>query len=360
MKKFIAIAIALVMLFALAACAGGGTGSGGGIKLALVTDYGTIDDGSFNQGAWEGLVAYARENNIEHQYIQPVDETTADYIDAIELAIEQGAELVVTPGFMFSNAIFAVQALYPDVKFVLLDSVPQNPDTEENYVASNTVAVLYAEQEAGFLAGYAAVMEGFTDLGFIGGIPVPAVVLFGTGFVEGAEYAAAELGLGAGDISIRYHYSMVFWPSPDVVEMSNSWYNDGVEVIFAAAGGAGFSVMAAAENANKKVIGVDIDQSGASTTVISSALKGLKPSVYSIITDFYAGKFPGGQEKLFNAAVDGVGLPMSTSRFNNFSQVQYDAIFAKLAGSQINLSTTLGPDAHLGLNNKLVDLIHVP
>jgi len=359
MKKFLAIAIALVMIFSLAACAGGDSGSSDdGIKLALVTDYGTIDDGSFNQGAWEGLVAYATEHDIRHQYVQPQDETTADYINAIELVIEEGAVLVVTPGFMFSNAIHEVQSLYPDVKFVLLDTVPESPDGNV-HVAPNTVAVLYAEQEAGFLAGYAAVMDGYRDLGFIGGIPVPAVVLFGTGFVEGAEYAANELGLGAGDISLRYHYSMVFWPTPDVVAMAESWYDDGVEVIFAAAGGAGFSVMAAASDAGAKVIGVDIDQAGASPTVITSALKGLKASVYSIITDFYADKFPGGQQKMFNAASDGVGLPMSTSRFNNFTQAQYDAIFARLAAGEFKLSTTLGMDAHLGISTSIVNLINV-
>ena len=358
MKKLLAIVLALVMLFAVAACGGGGSDEDTGIKLALVTDYGTIDDGSFNQGAWEGLVAYATEHDILHQYIQPVDETTADYIDSIELAIEGGAILIVTPGFMFRHAIHTVQALHPDVKFVLIDSIPESAD-EVQYIAQNTVAVLYAEQESGFLAGYAAVMEGHRELGFVGGIPFPAVVLFGTGFVEGAEYAAAELGLSPGDVTIRYHYSFTFWPTPETQALSAAWYNDGVEVIFAAAGGAGFSVMAAAEAAGAYVIGVDIDQANASPTVITSALKGLKASVYSIISDFYNDKFPGGQSKIFNAAMDGVGLPMNTSRFQNFTQAQYDAIFAKLAAGQVNLSTGIGADVHLGLNLSIVTLIDV-
>ena len=355
MKKLLAIVVALVMLFAVAACGGG---ADTGIKLALVTDYGTIDDGSFNQGSWEGLVAYAEANDISHQYIQPADETTADYIDAIELAVEGGAELIVTPGFMFRHAIHTVQALHPDVMFVLIDSVPESPDGAL-FIAPNTVAVLYAEQESGFLAGYAAVMEGHRELGFVGGIPVPAVVLFGTGFVEGAEYAAAALGLSPGDVTIRYHYSFTFWPTPETQALSANWYNDGVEVIFAAAGGAGFSVMAAAEAAGAYVIGVDIDQAGASPTVITSALKGLQASVYSIITDFYAGNFPGGQRKVFGAAEDGVGLPMNTSRFQNFTQAQYDAIFARLAAGEKTLSTDIGADAHLGLNLSIVTLIDV-
>ena len=401
MKKILALALALAMIFVVVACGngdngavtspppagngGGGeqspppAGNGGGgeqspppggngeeedppvddgrIRLALVTDYGTIDDGSFNQGSWEGMVAYALEHGISHQYIQPAEVSDAAYVDAIELAVIGGAELIVTPGFLFAAAVYEAQALFPDVAFVLIDSVPRGPDGP--YVAQNTVGVLYAEEESGFLAGYSAVLEGHRELGFIGGIAVPAVVRFGTGFVEGAEYAANELGLAAGEITIRYTYAGTFSPSPDVQTMAAAWYMDGVEIIFAAAGGAGFSVFAAAEAANALAIGVDIDQSGASETVITSALKGLQASVYQVIEDFYNGRFPGGQEKIFNAALDGVGLPMATSRFQNFTNAQYDAIFARLASGAINLSTTIGADAHMNLNISLVELIDI-
>ena len=323
-----------------------------GIPLALVTDYGTIDDGSFNQGSWEGVVQYALPRGIPHQYIQPAAVSDAAYLDAIELAIIGGAQLIVTPGFLFQASVYEAQSLFPDVKFVLIDSQPVGPDGP--YVASNTVAVLYAEHESGFLAGYAAVMEGHRNLGFIGGIAVPAVVLFGTGFVEGAEYAAGVLGLSPGEVTVRYAYAGTFSPSPEVQTMAASWYADGIEVIFAAAGGAGFSVMAAAEAAGAYVIGVDIDQSGASPTVITSALKGLSASVYSVIEDFFAGNFPGGQAKLFDASLDGVSLPMETSRFQNFTQAQYDEIFGRLARGEITLSTTIGPEAHLQLNLSLV------
>ena len=328
-----------------------------GIPIALVTDYGTIDDGSFNQGSWDGVVAYAAARGIPHQYIQPAAVSDAAYLDAIELAIVGGAQIIVTPGFLFAAAIYDAQALFPDVKFVLIDSLPSGPDGA--YIGSNTVAVLYAEQESGFLAGYAAVMEGHRNLGFIGGIAVPPVVLFGTGFVEGAEYAAGVLGLAPGEVSVRYAYAGTFAPSPEVQTMAAAWYADGIEVIFAAAGGAGFSVMAAAEAAGGLVIGVDIDQASHSDTVITSALKGLEASVYSVLSDFFAGTFPGGQAKVFNAALDGVSLPMDTSRFQNFTATQYEAIFARLAAGEIQLSTAIGAEAHLGLNLTLVTVVSV-
>ena len=329
------------------------------IPIALVTDYGTIDDGSFNQGSWEGVVAFAEANNVPHEYFQPAEISDAAYVDAIALAIEAGAQIVVTPGFLFAAAVYEAQDLWPNVKFVLIDAQPNlGPDTDAR-IANNTVAVLYAEQESGFLAGYAAVMEGHRSLGFMGGIPVPAVVRFGTGFVEGAELAAQELGLEAGEITIRYTYVGTFSGSPEVQTMAAAWYADGVEIIFAAAGGAGLSVMAAAEHAGALMIGVDIDQADQSPTVVTSALKGLEASVYSIISDFFADNFPGGQAKIFNAALDGVGLPMATSRFENFTQADYDAIFARLAAGEFNLSTTLGAEAHLGLGVTLVEIVNI-
>lgn len=326
-----------------------------GFELVLVTDYGTIDDGSFNQGAWEGLVAYAQAHGITFTHIQPPEVSDAAYVASITLAVEGGARLIVTPGFLFQRAVYEAQDLFPDVKFVLLDTAPQNPETGEVRIGDNVVAVFYAEEQAGFLAGYAAVMEGYRSLGFVGGIAVPAVIRFGHGFVEGAEYAATQLGLAPGAVTVMYHYAGTFSPDPVVQTMAASWYADGVEVIFAAAGGLGFSIMAAAESEGGMVIGVDIDQAGDSETVLTSALKELSVSVETLIADFYAGTFPGGQQVMFDAANRGVGLPMHTSRFENFTVEQYEAIFARLAAGEIMVNSAIDIDVH-GLNTSLVDI----
>jgi basic membrane protein A len=169
----------------------------------------------------------------------------------------------------------------------------------------------------------------------MGGMAVPAVVRFGYGFVQGAEYAAKELNLPAGSVSINYYYTGGFAATPEIQTMSASWYNQGVEVIFAAGGAVAFSVFAAAEQTGKKVIGVDVDQSGESPTVITSAMKGIQASVYDSIVEYYSGRFPGGQTKIFEAANKGVGLPMATSKFQNFKQADYDAIFNALATGRI-------------------------
>lgn len=314
----------------------------GSFELALITDVGTIDDKSFNQGSWEGLAEYAEEHDISHKYYKPTEQSDSAYMNSIDLAVENGAQVIVCPGFLFEVAVFEKQSEYPDVKFVLIDGAPHNEDYSEFRTDENVLGILYREDEVGFLAGYAAVHEGYRDLGFMGGMAVPAVIRFGYGYVQGAEYAAKELDLTAGDVSINYHYTGDFVPSPENKTRAASWYNDGLEVIFAAAGGAGSSVMAAAEDAEKsgavaKVFGVDVDQSFESDTVISSAVKNLQKSVYEAIAAHYDGTWTGADVVTLGAAEDMILLPMETSKFENFTQDQYDAIYAKLVAGEIEL-----------------------
>ena len=349
MKKILTIALALVMIFSLTACGGGGGGGGAEVfELALITDLGTIDDKSFNQGAWEGLEMYANEFNIKHKYFQPAAQGDDAYLNAIDLAVQSGAKVVVTPGFLFEVPIFNAQDRYPEVKFILLDGTPNNGDYDNfvSKISDNTVAVHYAEEQSGFLAGYAAVMDGYRKLGFMGGMAVPAVIRFGHGYIQGAEAAAQELGLGDGSVAINYFYTGTFEASPDIQTRAAAWFNDGVEVIFSCGGGICASIFTAAGQVGAKVIGVDGDQSGDSPTVITSAMKMLPMSVYDMIGAFYNGTFPGGQEVIFAADTDGVGLPMGTSKFNSFNTAQYDAIYAKLVSGAVSVSndTEILPD----------------
>jgi basic membrane protein A len=328
---------ALALTLALAAA---GCGKAETYELALITDYGTITDKSFNQASWEGLVRYAEENDVTHKYYQPAALTREAYMSAIATAVRGGAKLIVTPGYQFAEPIYAAQDLYPDVRFILVDTLPNDGDYENgpNYkTGSNTVSVTYAEEQAGFLAGYAAVKDGYRRLGFMGGMDQPPVVAFGFGFLQGAEYAADALGLEPGEVNVRYHYAGTFDMSDVVRVLAASWYNDGTEVVFAAAGEAGASVMAAAQNAGAKVIGVDVDQSHESPTVITSAMKGLEASVYECIKEYYDGRFPGGQNLVFSAVNDGVGLPMPSSRFTQFSQADYNAMYRDMQLNRIRV-----------------------
>ena len=334
--------------------AGDETGTDG-YELALVIDVGTIDDKSFNQGSWEGVKKYGDENGVAYKYYKSAEATTDSFQETIALAIEGGAKVIVCPGFLFEEPIYNMQTQYPDVKFILIDGEPH--DAESNYAtAENTMAVLYEEDQAGFLAGYAAVKDGYTKLGFMGGMALPAVMRYGYGYLAGADYAAKELGV---DVDVTYTYTGSFEATPEAQSMATGWYQAGTEVIFACGGSVGNSVMAAAEASdNAKVIGVDVDQSSESDTVITSAMKMLSNSVYDAIKAAYDGSFPGGKTTVFDAANDGVGIAMDTAKFNTFSQADYDEVFAKLVAGEITIDNDVEKEvSDLELSNVTVNYV---
>ena len=303
-----------------------------GFEVAMITDKGEIDDKSFNQSTWEGIVEYAEANDKSYKYYKPLEVSDDAYLAAIELAITGGAKIVVCPGFLFGTAIYKAQDMYLDTNFVIVDVPPNNGDFE-NYdikVADNTFAIIYKEEQVGFLAGVAAVKDGYTKIGYLGGMAVPAVVKYGYGFVQGAEYAAAQMGIDS--IELKYHYTGDFADTPENQTMAASWYGAGTEIIFAAGGKVGNSAMSAAEAADAKVIGVDVDQSGDSETVITSAMKGLGTAVKAALADFYAGTFKGSVTDIYDISVPGgVGLEMANSKFTTFTQADYDALVTLLS-----------------------------
>jgi basic membrane protein A len=339
-KKIIGAALAVTMVLSLGACSTNKSASesdeSGKYELALITDIGTIDDKSFNQGTWEGVEAYAKENDITYKYYKPTEKSDDAYLVSIDLAIKGGAKVVVCPGYLFEVPVFTAQTKYPDIKFVIIDGAPH--DADYNYKSeSNAYAVFFAEEEAGFLAGYSIVKDGYTKLGFMGGVALPAVIRYGYGFVQGANYAAEELGLADGAVQIKYTYVGNFDATPDNQAKAAAWYNEGSEVIFACGGAVGNSVMKAAETAGTKVIGVDVDQSAESDTVITSSMKNLSKAVYDALASYYKNEFPGGTTANLNAATEGVQLPMATSKFATFKQADYDAIYAKIVNKEITI-----------------------
>lgn len=336
-------------------------------ELALITDIGDIDDKSFNQGAWEGLVEYADANEKTYQYYRPAEVSTAAYIESIDLAIEQGAKVVVTPGFLFEVPIFQAQDTHPETNFILLDGAPNdgnwgNPTGPVYRSEDNVLSIFYAEEQAGFLAGYGAVMDGYTKLGFMGGLAVPAVVRFGIGFAQGAQAAAEALELTT-PITLSYHYTGDFAANPKNRTTANNMYSQGVQVIFAAGGAVGQAVMASAETYFRKVIGVDVDQSGDSETVITSAMKGLSASVVQALEAYYADEFPGGETWNLDASRDGIGLPTAEDSwgFNTWTVEEYQVVFDDLVDGTIVVDPDLdlSPSATNTSLDTLLDLVTV-
>ncbi|MDO4581513.1 MAG: BMP family ABC transporter substrate-binding protein [Bacillota bacterium] len=305
--------------------------------LALITDGSAVsDDGGFYQSAWNGLSTYAEEQSLRCNYYIPAERSDQGYLEAIAEAVNAGAQLVVCPGDTLEVAVYEAQYLYPEVSFVMIDGDPHNAELSDYAIADNTCVLRFSEQQAGFLAGYAAVYSGYRNLGFYGGIAVPAVVRFGYGYVQGASYAAQELGVNA--VRIRYAYSGVFVADPAVEQRAADWYDNGTQVIFSCGGAMVHSVIAAAEAAeNAYIIGVDEDQSLMSERIVTSAVKRSDSGVYQCAEAYYSGGFPGGQVLLLDVSSNSVGLPLATSRLSGFSEEQYANICALLAGGSIKL-----------------------
>ncbi|MCQ2426509.1 MAG: BMP family ABC transporter substrate-binding protein [Lachnospiraceae bacterium] len=346
MKKILSLTLCLLMILSVASLFSCGSKT---YKIAIVTDVGQLMDKGFNQGTYEGAKAYAEANNITYKYYQPqggADATDADRVTAMELAITNGAEIIVTPGFLQAGAITEVAGKHPEVKFVFVDGWALGLD--------NVTAIVYKEQESGYLAGYAAVMEGYRKLGYTGGGggANPACNRFGYGFVQGADAAAKELGLDAGAVEMRYSYNFgaTFSASGELQTQISGWYAAGTEVVFACGGSMFQSVVAAAETTtNGKIIGVDVDQSGDSDRVITSAVKGLSASVELVLSKFYDGKWDAELKNAaqnLGAAEDATGLPTASWSFKTFTLDQYNALYAKIKSGEIVPDAATPDDAN--------------
>ncbi|MDO5293695.1 MAG: BMP family ABC transporter substrate-binding protein [bacterium] len=330
----------------------------GSAELVLVTAMNSIDDKSFNQGSWEGLKQYGDENNQDYKYYVSPDSSSTSVESTLELAISGGAKVIICPGYLFEVPLYNMQEKYPDVKFILLDGTPNDGNGNEK-IGENVACYTYAEEQAGFLAGYAAVIDGNRNLGFMGGIATPAVIRFGYGYVQGAEYAAKELNLNKGDVSINYNYVGNFEANPENQAKAAAWYNNGSDVIFGCGGNVGNSVMSAAEAADKKVIGVDIDQSSESKTVITSAMKNLTKTVYDALNEYKEGTLKTGVANRLDVTTNSVLLPMETSVFETFDQNKYNEIYNELVAGKIELKNNSDASAVTELPLELVTVSEI-
>lgn len=312
--------------------------NGYGAKTALLVEAGTsVDDKSYMQSIWEGVVNYTDSENITRKYYQAKDNSEDALKKCVELAVKGNADFIIAPSNVFEATIGTVQSLYPDNTFFLFDGEPKDLKTGEVFYNSNTVSVCFAEEQAGFLAGYAIVKDGFRNLGFIGGLAVPSVVRYGYGFLAGCEYAAKELNLNAGDIKIKYNYAGTFNPNPESQAMASAWYSGGVDVIFACAGGLGNSVIKAAENTGKYVVEPDKDMSEESETIITSAAKDVTSAVKLLFDRYNNGTLQMGTNYCLTAKENCIYLPMETSRFRTFSKDDYQKIYSKVAKEEVDI-----------------------
>ena len=388
-KRLISLMLASAMVLSLAACGGSSTqapaanepaaeeaaeeeaeapaeeaaeapaeGEAGDMRVAMVTDYGDITDQSFNQTTYEASKAFCEANGIDFTYYKPEGDSDAERVAMIDKAVEDGYNVVVLPGFAFANAIYETAPMYPDLKIVALD-VSEGDLTaygEREFAADNVFSAVYQEELAGYMAGYAAVKLGYTKLGFLGGMAVPAVIRYGYGFVQGADDAAAETGDA---LEIKYAYGNQFFGDADITAAMDTWYSGGTEVVFACGGGIFTSAAEAAAKVDGKVIGVDVDQSGTidggygAGMTVTSAMKGLAATVdtlLSAIKDGNWGEYAGKIENLgivsgTDPEANYVQIPMSTTQWaDGFTQDDYKALVAGMADGSITVSNDISAE----------------
>ena len=374
MKKFLTLLLILSMVFTFAAC-GGGNDDGGDAEsyaVAMITDYGDITDESFNQTTYEACKEFCEANDIQFNYFNPAGDNTADRVAMVDQAVGEGYNVIVMPGYAFGGTVVEAAPNYPDVKFIVLDVAkgdileaavtkagetydyqPDNWNLEDYFDMSNVYCVVYQEEIAGYMAGYAAVKLGYEKLGFLGGMAVPAVVRYGQGFVQGCDAAAAEMNK---DIDLNYVYGGQFFGNADITAVMDTWYKGGTEVVFAAGGSIYTSACEAAVKVGGKVIGVDTDQApiidgayGDGITV-TSAMKGLYPSTYNALEDIvlngnwdkYVGQIANLGIISDNPEENYVQIAPSTQFADGaFTEDDYKAIVAKLNSGEITVDNNI-------------------
>ena len=314
------------------------TSADGKYEVAFVTDVGQLKDKSFNQGTFDGVKLFANANNKSYKYYQPAngsDATDDDRYEAMKAAADNGAKAIVCAGFMQGTALAKAAAEYPDVKFIFIDGWSLGMD--------NVAGISFHEEQCGYLAGYAAVMEGYTKLGFTGGGggENKAVNRYGWGYVQGANDAAAKKGAKI-DMNYTFLYGANFAPSADLQTLCAGWYENGTEVIFSCGGSIFDSVKAAADSYSAKVIGVDVDQSFSSKTVITSALKGIGQAAQQALEAAFGVKgdwasWAGDNCANLGAAENAVGLPVDTWSLKNWTVDDYNTLFKGIVDGSVKI-----------------------
>ena len=285
--------------------------------VAMITDYGDITDQSFNQTTYEACKEFCEANGVKFNYFKPAGDNTADRVAMIEKAIDEGYNVIVMPGYAFGEAIKETAESNSDTTFIALD-VGAGDLGEDYVVPANLYCAVYQEELCGYMAGYAAVKLGYTKLGFLGGMAVPAVVRYGYGYVQGVDAAAKELDI---TVDLKYAYGNQFSGDADITAAMDTWYQGGTEIVFACGGGIYTSAAEAAAKVGGKVIGVDVDQKGiidgsyGEGMTVTSAMKGLAPTVKHLLSEVLAGNFAN-----YGGKIDTLGL-VSANPEENYVQI---------------------------------------
>lgn len=308
--------------------------------VVFVDDSGVIDDGGYNQTIWGSVQRFASDSGQSSTYLMATESDAGALTATLEQTISQGARTVVCAGSDFDESVATLQNTHGDVRFLMVDGQPST-------IAGNTHCILYHEEQAGYLAGYALVKDGYRDIGFAGGDEVAPVLRYGYGFQRGIDDAAKELGVSS-DIYLTYWYAYSFKPGDDITEEVAHWYATGTSAVFSCGGSIEQSVLAASGGTGA-IVGVDTDRSALGANVVTSAMKDLDGPVNSALWALKNnnGSWPqdkAGAVETFGTAQDAVGLATSNGawRLQNFKVADYGDEYRKVKSGAVSVSADIG------------------
>lgn len=264
-------------------------------KIGLITDVGGVNDGSFNQSAWEGLEKAGEELGVEVNYLESA--TDADYQPNMETFVDEDYDLIISVGYMLADATREAAEANPDTKFAIID--------DSSIDLPNVTSLMFKAEQASYLVGYVAGLTTKTNnIGFVVGMTNETMNQFGYGYCAGAIDANP-------DITVQQFNANSFADSATGKTMANTAITNGADIVFQAAGATGLGVIEACQEAGVYAIGVDSDQSSiAPKTVLTSAMKRVDNAVYDAVQELIDDKLEGGVQT-FDLAAGGVDIAPS-------------------------------------------------
>lgn len=305
------------------------------VDVAFITDIGDVYDKSFNAEAWEGVFDYATQNSLSCKYYRPSESETKYFIKAVGKAVSAGAKTVVLHGDEFYDTALKAGKRWKDVHFIV-------SECRSDGLPDNVSVINYSTLEAGFLAGYSAVKNGLTNLGFQGSEASDENIDYCFGFIQGAERAASDLRLDVMTVEIKINFLSDGATSDDIQVHAQQWYATGTQVIFACGDGVTVPVITAAESMlDRWVICADTDKSYISETVLTSAEKAVSNSVYNALCGVY------GDDKnvVLGISDGGVKLDMEKSLFYYFTADDYEELVLRISGDSLFATSLISHEA---------------
>lgn len=294
-KKVMAAVLTAAMVTSVGAVPQMVSAADSDLKIGLITDVGGVNDGSFNQSAWEGLEKAGEDLGVEVNYLE--SSTDADYQPNMETFVDEDYDLIISVGYMLADATREAAEANPDTKFAIIDDATID--------LPNVTSLMFKAEQASYLVGYVAGLTTKTNnIGFVVGMTNETMNQFGYGYCAGAIDANP-------DITVQQFNANSFADSATGKTMANTAITNGADIVFQAAGATGLGVIEACQEAGVYAIGVDSDQSSiAPKTVLTSAMKRVDNAVYDAVQELIDDKLEGGVQT-FDLAAGGVDIAPS-------------------------------------------------